>query len=126
MLKARSALAGCVLHNTVYAIGGQSRTDTHCCMEALDLPSGRWLPVAREMSTARKYAAAVVMDERVVVLGGMDGARQRTATVEVGLGAFYAGLAWHLSMPGVHGGQILMCGGFFATFVMVYCRLRMV
>lgn len=45
MLESRSALSACVVHDTVFAIGGQAG-GTHDSMEALDMGTMTWRMVA--------------------------------------------------------------------------------
>jgi hypothetical protein len=52
-------------------------------MEALDPDSGRWLPAAGRMLSARKYCGAAPLNGRLYVCGGLRSAeRQRLASVE--------------------------------------------
>ncbi|KAG1665275.1 hypothetical protein FOA52_015852 [Chlamydomonas sp. UWO 241] len=78
----RSALTAAALGGWVYAIGGQTAKATQRTVEVFDTCAERWLTLSALMGSERKYTAAGVIANRLFVVGGVDEARNKLASIE--------------------------------------------
>ena len=81
--KARSGLVLVSVSGYIYAIGGRNRCTDHyfALCERYNPSTDQWIAVA-SMMTPRAWPAAGVLNNKIVVLGGFDGAN-RLSSVEI-------------------------------------------
>ncbi|KAF6256002.1 hypothetical protein COO60DRAFT_1702518 [Scenedesmus sp. NREL 46B-D3] len=82
MRQPRYAHAVASLAGRVYALGGQASKAIHRSVEVFDAGRGAWELLPQPLASERKYCAAAALGGRLLVLGGMNEARSRLASVE--------------------------------------------
>jgi len=116
-----------VLNDSVFVIGGAHpmqavRTDIDSTVEAFDPRTGTWNTQLRPLSGPRVFAAAVVVDGRIFVFGGMEGISPRNSRYLSSVEMFDPGVRrWFPRSPmptpraklaaAVVNGKVLLIGG---------------
>ena len=80
MQKPRSNFAAVVCNDVIYAIGGSCGRRTMKSVEKYDSETKQWTYVS-SMNFERHKHAACVVDEKIIVVGGLDG--QNDAVYEI-------------------------------------------
>lgn len=102
MITPRQSFASVAVHGFIFALGGMNDTGDLDSVERAkinpDGTLGPWQSVA-SMPSARRFAAAVVSNNTIYVLGGSVGAAPAVATVDRATVGFDGSLSWESAAP---------------------------